>query len=428
MWFQNTYSLFRENYRYIIYALSHSFSSSYGQTIFLSLFAPFIQKEFSLLDSEFGELYAIATFASALFLPIPGKLIDTMLLRKYSFMVLCGLSISICIIIFSFSIIGLVIGIFGVRFFAQSLMSHISSTSISRMLSHERGRALSLAGLGHSLGEAFLPLILVLLMNYFNWRVTWFLMLLPLFIYMSWVIWGRLIKENDIFLDPHRLHKANLKKHHLDLSSKSSFEGITGRHWTRKEVLTNDFFYWIIPLSLSTPFILTGFLFYQVKLVEYKEWSLEIFASGFTLFALFRIIAALFTGFLIDRFTAFRIFMYSTMSLFLSILLLYCSSSQIISFFFLAGAGLSVGISTNMKSALLSEVYGTKFLGSIKSLYATLIVFSTGAATWLFGLALTKGITFDQIMIGALCFLFIATFFAWVARMRMELLCANKLR
>ena len=69
------------------------------------------------------------------------------------------------------------------RFSGQGLMSHTSSTTISRYFNKRRGRALSGIWFGLSSAEFILPILVVFLLTIFSWRLIWqFISLIILFV------------------------------------------------------------------------------------------------------------------------------------------------------------------------------------------------------------------------------------------------------
>jgi sugar phosphate permease len=56
----------------------------------------------------------------------------------------------------------LTLAFFLLRFFVQGLLTHAAMTAMGRYFSAERGRAVSIAALGHVTGEAVLPLMAVM--------------------------------------------------------------------------------------------------------------------------------------------------------------------------------------------------------------------------------------------------------------------------
>ena len=59
------------------------------------------------------------------------------------------------------------------RLSGQGLMSHTATTTISRYFDKTRGRALSTTWLGLSLAEFILPLLIIFLLTFIDWRNIW---------------------------------------------------------------------------------------------------------------------------------------------------------------------------------------------------------------------------------------------------------------
>ena len=59
------------------------------------------------------------------------------------------------------SVAGLIVTIFLLRLMGQGMSTHLAHVAMSRWFSRYRGRALSVANLGYSLGESFLPMFLL---------------------------------------------------------------------------------------------------------------------------------------------------------------------------------------------------------------------------------------------------------------------------
>ena len=66
-------------------------------------------------------------------------------------------------------------------------------------------------------------------------------------------------------------------------------------------------------------------------------------------------------------------------------------------FVFLGLIGVSNGLANVLGSSTWAEIYGVKYIGSIKALTTALMVFSTAFGTALFGLLIDKGFSIEQI-------------------------------
>ena len=74
------------------------------------------------------------------------------------------------------------------RLSGQGLMSHTATTTISRFFEKTRGRALSTTWLGLSLAEFILPLLIIFLLTFIDWRNIWIAISISVIIILPIVI------------------------------------------------------------------------------------------------------------------------------------------------------------------------------------------------------------------------------------------------
>ena len=133
------------------------FSSSVGQTFFISLFSGEIRNAFNLSHGMFGIIYSVATLTSATLFFWLGKLTDQFNLTVLGLITLGILSGFSFLLSSADTLHILFLSLLGLRLFGQSMISHIAVTAMARWFSKKRGRALSIALMGHPIGEAILP-------------------------------------------------------------------------------------------------------------------------------------------------------------------------------------------------------------------------------------------------------------------------------
>ena len=133
------------------------FISSFGQTFFISLFSGEIRNEFNLSHGMFGIFYSAATLMSAIIFFWLGKLTDQFNLTFLGLITLGVLSGFSFLISSAQTLFMLFLSLLGLRLFGQSMISHIAVTAMARWFSKKRGRAMSIALMGHPIGEALLP-------------------------------------------------------------------------------------------------------------------------------------------------------------------------------------------------------------------------------------------------------------------------------
>lgn len=159
-----------ENKKLLAFGLLMTCLSGYGQTYLLALYVPYLIEEFTLQNAQISVYYMVATIASALILPQIGKYIDKISLVKYTLMAMVVFILAMVLMSFNRYWYFLPLAFFGLRIAGQGLFSHIAITSMSKYFQKGRGKAISLASLGHPFGQAALPIMVVGLINLFGWR------------------------------------------------------------------------------------------------------------------------------------------------------------------------------------------------------------------------------------------------------------------
>ena len=89
-------------------------------------------------------------------------------------------------------------------------------------------------------------------------------------------------------------------------------------------------------------------------------------------------------------------------------LVLFYFDTSITSFIFLGLIGISNGLANVLGSSTWAEIYGVKYIGSIKALTTALMVFSTAFGTALFGLLIDRGFTIEQIALVSFIYILIS--------------------
>jgi MFS family permease len=402
---------YRENARWLIAGLMLALCSSFGQTYFISLFAGHIKAFYGLSDGAWGGVYTVATLTSAALLIQAGGLADTIPLRRLALMVLGLFVVVVTGMALNTSTVVLVMLIAGLRFCGQGMMSHISVTAMGRWFRAHRGRAVAVAGLGHSLGEAVLPVAVVALIAGIGWRATWgvaavvlVLVFAPLFLWL---------------LNESRRPKGVAE---VDLSA-----GMGGRHWRRREVLSHWLFWALMPGLLAPNFIGTAAFFQQVHVSEVKGWDLATMALGYPAYAAVTVASSMACGWLVDRIGPVSLlpFYLLPMAAGITVIAPGIAPGEGVGSWHLMMAmiGLTQGGSVALIGALWPELYGTRNLGSIKALATSAMVFATALGPGVTGMLIDAGIMFpDQTWGLALwCLLGSGMFVMVRARLRAEL-------
>ena len=365
----------------IVFGFIFTFFSSFGQSFFLGLFNAPIRNELDISHGQFGTIYASATICSSLLLVWVGKKIDDLRLLYYSLFVVILLSISSLLFSFINSIYFLAAGIFLMRFSGQGLMSHTSTTAISRYFNKSRGKALSAIWFGLSTAEFILPVFVTYLMFLYSWRSVWQGIALLIIILLPIIIF-KCIKA--IKLDSREEDISRNKKNKI-------------KEWTRREVI-KDYKFYIISLNmLAGPWIITGIFIYQSFISEAKLWSPFAIPKAFMVYSITSILSLILSGFLVDKFTSRKLIPVINIPLLLSMVTLILFENEFSAFVFLGLIGITNGLANVLGSSTWAEIYGVKFIGSIKALTTAMMVFSTAFGTALFGILIDQGFSIERI-------------------------------
>ena len=370
------------NFKVILFGFIFTFFSSFGQSYFLGLFNSSIRDALSISHGQFGSIYASATLLSSFLLIWIGKKIDDVNVIKFAFFVVIFLSISS----FSFSKINsitfLFIAIFLMRLFGQGLMSHTASTTVSRFFDRSRGKALSTAWLGLSSAEFLLPILVVYLLTFLNWRDLWVYISFGIIIFLPLV---------SFFLIKNLKIDSREKSEDLKIKEKEI------KQWRRSEVLKDYKFYIVCGNLLAMPWIFTGFAVFQSFILDSKNWGPYIIAQSFMAYSILSVVTLSLAGFLIDKFSSRKLLIFMNIPIFFAVIVLIFFQSPISSFFFLGLMGMTNGFANVLGSATWAELYGVKYIGGIKAMTSALMVFSTAFGTAMFGFLIDRGLTIEEI-------------------------------
>ncbi len=376
----------------ILFGFIFTFFSSFGQSFFLGLFNSSIRDALSITHGQFGTIYASATLLSSLVIIWVGKKIDDIDVFKFGTFVTLLLSFSCYFFSKVSSVTYLFIAIFLMRFSGQGLMSHTATTTISRYFTKSRGKALSTGWFGLSTAEFILPVFIIYLLTFMEWRSIWvnisFLILfLPIISYL-------LIK--------------NIKLDSREIDNNKNKRNIKIKNWKRIEVIKDYRFYIVCANMLAMPWIATGIFVYQSFILSSKNWGPYVIAQSFMAYSILSVITLFIAGFLIDKFSSRKLLIYMNLPFLLSLFLIIVFDNPIVSFLFLGLIGISNGLANVLGSSTWAEVYGVKHIGSIKALTTALMVFSTAFGTAVFGLLIDKGFSIEQISMISGTYIFLA--------------------
>jgi len=344
--------------------------SSFGQTFFIAMYGGELRAAFGLSHTAYGALYSGATLVSGVLLIAFGRLMDRMPLARYTLAV-CAASAGACAFMgLTPSAAWLAVSFFALRLTGQGLLSHLSSAAMGRGFAAARGKAVSLAAMGHPAGEAVLPAVAVGLIAALGWRASWLaiaaVMLLGLTPLMLWLL-RRGRPEGEAGEQAEGPRGSGVRDHSL------------------AAVARDPLFAALAACVLVTPVVITGMFFHQVALIEAKGWSLAWLATCYVAFAATTTIASLLAGALVDRVGTRRVLPGYLVPLAAGLAVVAFGEAAWVLPLYLALAGVTAGASFTVLGALWAEVYGIAHLGAIRGLVQGLVVIGSAVAPFLVG-------------------------------------------
>ena len=379
----------RQNFRWIAGGFALTYFSSFGQTYFISASIAEWQAAFDLSHGEFGRLYMFATLASAACLPFLGRLVDHVAANRMIALVVPVLAGASLLAGFASSVVVLAFAIFLLRLFGQGMMTHMALTATGRWFHAERGRAVSLVVLGHQGGEASIPLVFAMIALAYGIQAGWITAALMLLVIgLPFAYWA--------YSEPREPRGRNGE---LDNPVR------TVRSWQRREVVRDPVFWVLLSGVLAPGFIGTTIFYHQDYMATLNGWPPQLFAVSLVVLSLTTVTCALLSGALIDRFSSKAILQYALLPLSASCFALAVAGSPSSLYIVMILLGISYGISSTLFGALWPEVYGTVYLGSIRSVTVSASVVATAAGPGLTGTLIDRGVQLPEQMqyLGAYC-------------------------
>jgi MFS family permease len=268
---------------------------------------------------------------------------------------------------------------------------------MSRWFATNRGKALSVANLGFSIGEATYPLLVVALMLFFAWQGIWVFAAVIALLSIPALMW--LLRE---------------ERSPQSMASESQSLGMNGRHWTRNQTLMHPLFWFMMPAFLGQSAFNTAFFFLQVHFAEIKGWDHFQLVAMFPVYTAVAIGSMILSGILLDKLGTARLIPYFQLPMIIAFLLFAYGqslSAVLVGFIFM---GLTSGATATLPNAFWAEFFGTKHLGSIKAAAAAAMVLGSAIGPAITGLLLDLNIALEVQYIAIASFFGFSSLMIWI--------------
>lgn len=372
-------SFYRENARWLGVGIMLTLVSSFGQTYFISIFADRIMADYGLTDGDWGAIYTVATLSSAACLLWAGRFADQIRVSRLAAMILIAYAAVAVGMSLNEDPIILVFLIFGLRFCGQGMVSHLGATAMGRWFRAHRGRAVAIAGLGYSIGEAVLPQLAAWAEPLIGWRSVWLIVAVVLVAgFAPLIAW-----------------LARDERSPRGVATADQSVGRDGRHWSRADLLRHPIFWAMVPGLVGASFIGTVIFFQVAHIAEIMNWSKLNMTTAYPVYAATTIVVSLMAGALADRIGPDRLLPVFLLPMGLGILFVGPFEGIWSWWVALALTGVTTGIAHALWGALLPEIYGTKHLGSIKAIASAFMVVGSAIGPGVTGVAIDLGVDFS---------------------------------
>lgn len=380
--FTKTIDLMKEHGGLICAGFFMIFFSVFGQSVFFGVYLPHFQDDLGLSKTSLGSLYMVATIASSFAIIFTGKAIDHFPLRNVVAMTLIGLACGCFVLANAYSAMMLLIAFFLLRQFGQGLLVLTASTAVNRYLYENRGKAVALTALGGSAHMMIFPALGLYLDEFVHWRDAWLYFGLFALCFLLPVFW--------FYLRTHQSTTHARWETRTKAESEKAVEAIE-QDWTRKNVLSDWRFYALALIIIISPFTGTAILFYQREIAASLNLEPIVFAGSLPFFTVASIIFSLFAGFIIDKYSEKLVLISYPILYAIGLIFLSQGSTLPVNYLGMVFLGGANGMAMTIGGPILAQLYGTKNLGSIKSLLFSINILASALSPFIFGLFMDMG-------------------------------------
>lgn len=378
------------------------FFSGPGQTYSVSIFIDHYVESFGWGRTEVSSYYSMATLVAGFTLPLIGRGIDKKGQRRMLVIIAFALAMAALWMSFVRTPLMLILGFFMLRLLGQGSMTLLPNTLVPAWFQRNRGKALSLMALGGVVGSAAIPPINNLLLVNFGaalaWR-TWTALLLLIMIPAGWIVIRNRPEEKGLMPDGDR--DDDLGQNQFRPAKRVE---VSSYPWRLDEAMKTRSF-WLMLLTMAIPSMInTGITFHMVSIIGEKGFSSAFAASILSIMALSQFPMTFVAGFVVDYVKVhlvkglnYILYLVVVLAIFLgdrpALLILYAILHGI----FLAFDSVSTGV-------LWPNYFGSRNLGSIRSITMTSMVIGSALGPLPFGLAYDIFGGYNEILIIMMAF------------------------
>jgi len=359
-------------------AMLATIATSPGQTFGISIFNPSFRSALGLSHSQLTGAYMIGTLLAALPQPYIGRLMDRFGIRRVMFVVVILLGLACLFMSLVMNLVMLFLAFFLLRLLGQGALSLLANNTLPMWFQERLGTVAGLMSASVAGAVAFIPPLILLLINRFGWQgayaalgiLVWVIMLPLLFLFYR-------NRPQDIGqeLDGRSsLPTAIISKL---TNTAVSFTLSEARH-TRT--------YWILLLLTAAWSMIATAIFFNILPVFTALGLTEANAAAtFTTFALASVITQLIAGTLADRIRLHWLAASFVVFIIAAVWMLSRADSLIFAQLYALLFGIGQGFFVAVDNTVWVRYFGRAHLGSIRGSIALAMVAASSAGPFIMG-------------------------------------------
>ena len=154
----------------------------------------------------------------------------------------------------------------------------------------------------------------------------------------------------------------------------------------------------------------------HVFIGQLNNWTMLDIAQSFIFYAVCGIGGSLVSGFLVDKLSGRKVITFHLVPMALIFIVMLFSNHIYVLYLYMAGLGLSNGLTENISNSLWAEMYGVKNLGAIRALLTFFGVLASAASPFLYGLILDETNSLNALIYMSLALIIIFSSMSFVGK------------
>lgn len=349
-----------------------------GQTIGVSVFVDQFISDLGMSRSEVSTAYLIGTLIAALGLPLIGRRVDRVGVRRA--MTVIGVAFGVALVGMAGvqGFVTLAIGFVAIRLLGQGSLMLVSTVAVTLWFEKRRGTVLGIFTTGTAIVMALVPVGLSLVIEGYGWRVAWLTSAV-----MIWLVvvpiarFGMIDRPSDIGQVPDGPNPKKMKpsKEQTRVSA------------TRTEALRTKRFWSLLAASATVGMLVTALNFHQISLLADAGLTATEAAVMFLPQVIGAAAAGLLFGYLSDRLTGRELIPMAMGLLIISLVLAASLTPGVAVVLYAVSLGAAGGAIRSVSATLLPRWFGVRHIGEIQGTASFIDVASTAVGPVVFALA-----------------------------------------